>query len=128
MRPELAHPPMTAAAAAEAAVYKADVVAQVREAVAAHEVVVIGMAWNTHVGKIRKELDAAGVKHHYLELGSYLGRWRDRLAVKLWTGWPTFPQVFVKGTFVGGAELTRTALADRTIAKLLGREASSPAA
>ena len=122
MRPELAHPPMTAAAAEKAASYHADVVGEVRRAVDANEVVVVGLAWNPHVKRIRRELDAAGVKHHYLELGNYLGRWRERLAEKLWTGWPTFPQVFVKGTFVGGADLTAAALADGTIARLLGRE------
>lgn len=128
MRPELAHPPMTEAAAAKAATYHATVVDEVKAAVAAHEVVVVGMAWNTHVGDVRKALDAAGVEHHYLELGNYLGRWRERLAVKLWTGWPTFPQVFVKGTFLGGADLTSAALADGTVARLLGRELSTPAA
>src|SRR5207245_2254629 len=28
---------------------------------------------------------------------------RKRFAVKMWTGWPTFPMVFVKGVLVGGA-------------------------
>ena len=119
MRPELAHPPMTAAAAEKAASYHSSVVEEVKRAVAAHDVVVVGMAWNTHVAKIRKELDAAGVKHHYLELGNYLGRWRERLAVKLWTGWPTFPQVFVKGKLVGGEDLTKAALADGSLQEML---------
>ena len=26
-----------------------------------------------------------------------------RLALKMWTGWPTFPMVFVKGVLIGGA-------------------------
>ena len=25
-------------------------------------------------------------------------------SLKRWTGWPTFPMVFVKGTLVGGAQ------------------------
>ena len=29
--------------------------------------------------------------------------WRRRNALKMWTGWPTFPMVFVKGVLVGGA-------------------------
>ena len=29
----------------------------------------------------------------------------------MWTGWPTFPMVFVKGTLVGGAD-DLTALAE----------------
>jgi len=27
-----------------------------------------------------------------------------RLALKMWTGWPTFPMVFVKGVLIGGAD------------------------
>jgi len=68
---------------------------------------------------VRKALDEAGIRYEYLELGNYLGRWRERLAVKLWTGWPTFPQVFVHGTFVGGNDLTRAAIADGTFRRLL---------
>jgi len=43
------------------------------------------------------------VPYHYLEYGSYFSDWRRRTALKMWTGWPTFPMVFVKGTLVGGA-------------------------
>jgi glutaredoxin-related protein len=39
-----------------------------------------------------------------LNYGSYLSLWRKRNALKMWTGWPTFPMVFVKGTLVGGAD------------------------
>ena len=28
---------------------------------------------------------------------------RERLAIKMWSGWPTYPQIFIKGTLVGGA-------------------------
>ena len=31
------------------------------------------------------------------------GNRRRRLALKMWTGWPTFPMVFVKGVLIGGA-------------------------
>jgi glutaredoxin-related protein len=37
-----------------------------------------------------------------LEYGSYFSDWRKRNALKLWTGWPTFPMVFVDGVLVGG--------------------------
>jgi hypothetical protein len=37
------------------------------------------------------------VAHTYLEYGSYFSKWKERLAIKLWSGWPTFPQVFVDG-------------------------------
>ena len=63
-------------------------------------------AWrsNPFPRKARKALDAAGVPHHYLEYGSYFSDWRRRNALKMWTGWPTFPMVFVKGVLVGGAD------------------------
>jgi glutaredoxin-related protein len=73
------------------------------------------MAQNVHVGRVRKALDGAGVSYTYLEFGSYFSRWRERLAIKLWTGWPTFPQVFVEGTLIGGEELTKAALADGSL-------------
>lgn len=86
----------------------ADIVREVRAAVAANPVVVVGMAQNPFPRKARKALDAAGVAYAYLEYGSYLRGWRRRNALKMWTGWPTFPMVFVKGMLVGGAtELQR---------------------
>ena len=62
------------------------------------------MAQNPYPRKARKALAAAGVPYHYLEYGSYLSLWRQRNALKMWTGWPTLPMVFVKGVLVGGAD------------------------
>jgi monothiol glutaredoxin len=90
----------------------------VREVVAAiekHPVVVVGMAQNPHVRKVRKALDEANIAFEYLEYGSYFSEWGRRLAIKLWSGWPTFPQVFVRGVLIGGEELTKAALADGTL-------------
>ena len=72
-------------------------------------VLVVGMAGNPHVRRRASSLDRAGIAHHYLEYGSYFSDWRRRNALKMWTGWPTFPMVFVKGTLVGGAERARAA-------------------
>jgi monothiol glutaredoxin len=80
------------------------IVAEVQAAVAANPVVVVGMGLNPMPKKARAALDAAGIAHHDLDYGSYLSEWRKRNALKMWTGWPTFPMVFVKGTLVGGAE------------------------
>ncbi|MBL8520324.1 MAG: glutaredoxin [Betaproteobacteria bacterium] len=82
----------------------ADIVAEVQAAVAAHRVVVVGMAQNPAPRKARKMLDAAGIAYHYLEYGSYFNTWRRRNALKMWTGWQTFPMVFVEGVLIGGAE------------------------
>mgnify|MGYP001262101034 FL=1 len=84
--------------------YRADIVKEVQAAVAANDIVVVGMRQNPFPKKARKLLDAAGIPYRYLEYGSYLGEWHRRLALKMWTGWPTFPMVFVKGVLVGGAD------------------------
>lgn len=94
----------------------ADTVKEVADAIRAHDVVVVGMAQNPHVKHARKALDEAGVKFHYLEYGSYFSEWQKRLAIKLWSGWPTFPQVFVKGELIGGADLTKAAIANGDLA------------
>lgn len=81
-----------------------DIVEECEKAVAQHDVVVIGMTQNPFPKKARKALDAKGVPYEYLEYGSYVGPWRRRAALKMWTGWPTFPMIFVKQTFIGGAD------------------------
>lgn len=87
---------------------QADIVQEVTAAIAANRVVVVGMAQNPFPRKARKMLDAAGTPYKYLEYGSYLGGWRRRNALKMWSGWPTFPMVFIDGTLIGGAsELQR---------------------
>ncbi len=86
--------------------FYADIVKEVEGAVKANKIVVVGMAQNPVVTKARKNLDGAGLKFKYLEYGSYFSMWKPRLAVKLWSGWPTFPQVFIDSKLIGGnAEL-----------------------
>jgi len=97
----------------------ADIIREVQAAAAANAVVVVGMRQNPMPKKARKLLDAAGVAHKYLEYGSYLGGWRRRNALKMWTGWPTFPMVFVRGTLVGGADDLAKLIGSGELAKLL---------
>jgi glutaredoxin-related protein len=95
------------------------IVSEVQSAVAQHAVVVVGMGLNPFPKTARKLLDAAGVTYHYLEYGNYLNMWRERNALKLWTGWPTFPMVFVKGTLVGGANDLQKLIASGELKTLL---------
>lgn len=81
-----------------------DVIEEVQAAVRTHPVVVVGMRANPFPRKARRLLQDAGIAHRYLEYGGYLSQWRRRNALKLWTGWPTFPMVFVKGMLIGGYE------------------------
>jgi monothiol glutaredoxin len=97
----------------------ADIVREVQAAIAANDVVVVGMKQNPQPKKARKALDAAGIPYKYLGYGSYLGVWRRRNALKMWTGWPTFPMVFVKGVLVGGADDVKRLIASGEIQKLL---------
>ena len=101
--------------------FHADVIGEIESAIAKHDVVVVGMAQNPHVKKVRKALDDANIGHEYLEYGSYLSGWKTRLAIKLWSGWPTFPQVFVKGVLLGGEDLTKAAIADGTLKDRLAK-------
>ncbi|MDW5441270.1 glutaredoxin domain-containing protein [Polaromonas sp. SM01] len=88
---------------AKVAQHQQAIVLEVQAAVAAHAVVVVGMGLNPFPRQARRALDAAGVAHHYLEYGNYLSNWRPRNALKMWTGWPTLPMVFVRGMLIGGA-------------------------
>ena len=96
-----------------------ETIAEIEAAIAENKVVVVGMAQNPHVKNVRKALTEAGVEFKYLEYGSYFSEWSRRLTIKLWSGWPTFPQVFVRGVLIGGEDLTKAALADGTLAARL---------
>ena len=104
MRPILEEQSIHPAVRDKIASYRGDVLKEVQDAIAANAIVVVGMRQNPWPKKARRLLDAAGLAYKYLEYGSYLGEWRPRLAIKMWTGWPTFPMVFVDGTLVGGAQ------------------------
>lgn len=81
----------------------ADLITEVEAAIEASPVVVISLGWNPHGKRARKALATKGVAFTYLQYGTYLNNWRRRNALKMWTGWPTFPMVFVRGTLIGGA-------------------------
>lgn len=97
-----------------------EIVREVQAAVAANDVVIVGMGVNPFPRKARRLLDAAGVPYKYLGYGSYFSEWRPRLALKMWTGWPTFPMVFVKGVMVGGADDLAKLIASGELKRLLG--------
>ena len=104
---------------ARIAQHHAGVVHQAQVTMAQHAVVVLGMAQNPFVKKARKALDAAGVAHHDILIGSYFSQWRERNALKMWTGWPTLPMVFVKGQLVGGADDLARLIASGDLQRLL---------
>ena len=101
------------------AAFQTDIVQEVQSVVASNDVVVVGMAQNPHPRRARKLLDARGIPYKYVEYGSYLNGWRRRLALKVWTGWPTFPMIFVKGVLIGGASDLDTLIQNGELVRVL---------
>ena len=97
-----------------------DIVHNVQSAAMSNPVLVVGMAGNPFCRRARRLLVRAGVAHHYLGYGSYVGQWRQRNALKMWTGWPTFPMVFVKGNLIGGAQDLERLIQRGELNRLLG--------
>ena len=84
--------------------FNQDIIEEVQNALKTHRVVVVGMTQNPVVKSVRHHLEKAGITYCYLEYGSYFSQWRRRLALKMWTGWPTFPMVFLDGVLLGGGQ------------------------
>ncbi len=82
--------------------YFPEVIQEIEQLVQEHEWVVVGMAQNPFVTKARKRLSEKNIHFQYIEHGSYFSKWKPRLAIKMWTGWPTFPQIFHRGKLIGG--------------------------
>ena len=101
-----------------------DIVREVMAAVTQNDVVVVGMGMNPVCKKARQLLDAQNQPHQYLEYGNYFNTWRRRNALKMWTGWPTFPMVFVKGTLIGGAQELQTLIDQGAFPALLAPPAA----
>jgi len=97
-----------------------DIVQEVEAAIAGSRVVVVGMAQNPFPRKARRALDTIGAPYRYLEYGSYFSQWRRRNALKMWTGWPTFPMVFVDGVLIGGATELQRLIDSGEFALMLG--------
>jgi monothiol glutaredoxin len=89
-----------------------EIVEEVRGAVERDTVVIVGMQTNPFVKRARKALTEKGIAFTYLEYGGYRNMWKQRLAIKMWSGWPTFPQVFVRGVLIGGFNDLTKAIAD----------------
>lgn len=116
----LTAPPAHPLAQAKIDAFHPDVVAQVQKAITEHPVVVIGMAWNPNCSRAIRAFEGSGHTAHYVEFGSYLSGWRERLALKMWSNWPTFPQVYVRGQLIGGADQAQEAVKSGEVARLLG--------
>jgi glutaredoxin-related protein len=95
------------------------IVQEVIAAVRDNEVVVVGMGFNPFPKQACKALDMLKQPYKYLEYGNYFNSWRKRNALKMWSGWPTFPMVFVKGVLVGGASDLKALIASGEFKKIM---------
>ena len=112
------HPAVRSAVAAS----HRDIVEEVQARIADNRVVIIGMATNPMVSGARKLLDKLSVSYRYLEYGNYLSQWRRRNALKMWSGWPTFPIIFVDGMLIGGFQDLKALTDSGELMKLLNAE------
>lgn len=56
--------------------------------------------FSAHVVQI---LNSYGIKYHAVDV---LADWSIREGIKKFTNWPTIPQLYVKGQFIGGCDIT----------------------
>ena len=121
--PAMTHRPVLAADKVSSEVHSLissfhrNIVDEVAAAVTKDPVVVVGMSQNPVVKAARKLLDDEGIAYKYLEYGSYFSQWKERLAIKLWAGFPTFPMVFIDGVLVGGHSELKKLKADGKLKK-----------
>ena len=96
-----------------------DTVQEVQTAIGQHRIVVVGMSGNPVVSKARKLLEEKKLDFTYLEYGSYFNQWRRRTSLKMWTGWATFPMIFVDGSLIGGYQDLKALVDSAELSRLL---------
>jgi glutaredoxin-related protein len=79
-----------------------ELIQQVEQEIEKNKVVVVGMRGNPFVKKAIKNLTQWDIPFKYLEYGSYFSQYNQRVVLKMWTGFSTFPMVFVNGVLIGG--------------------------
>lgn len=79
-----------------------DVVEKVEQEIQKNKVVVVGMRGNYFVKKAIKNLTHWNIPFQYLEFGSYFSQYNERVTLKMWTGFSTFPMIFINGVLIGG--------------------------
>ncbi len=99
-----------------------DTVEEVKNTITEHRIVIVGMAGNPVVSKARQILHDRTIAYKYLEYGSYFSQWRRRNSLKMWTGWPTFPMIFVDGVLIGGYQDLQSLIHSAELVRQLASE------
>lgn len=82
-------------------------------------VVVIDISNGAYIEKIDSIFRMKGLEISYVEVGTPFTKIQERDAIKAWSGWHTFPQIFVNGYLIGGHEELRKAFDDGTLDKII---------
>jgi cysteine synthase A len=82
--------------------------------------VMFGLEWCEFCWSVRKVMKEYGIECRYVDLDAVKYQSENmgtkmRLALRSVTGWNTFPQIFVKGEFIGGCTDLFNVLADRSL-------------
>lgn len=98
-----------------------DVMQEIRDEIAAHSIVLYmkGTALQPRCGFSAATADILarlGKPFHVVNVLEDPEKWA---AIKQFSDWPTIPQLYVKGTFVGGCDITRDLHASGELQKLV---------
>ena len=75
---------------------------QLQQEIHSHDIVVVGLAYQPSTQRVIKELNKLDCLTQCIEISPWIGSSEKRLAIKIWSGWPSFPQIFVRGMLIGG--------------------------
>ncbi len=97
---------------------------QIDDLVRAHRVVLF-MKGSRHFPQCGFSATVVGILDEYIgayETVNVLGSPEMRDGIKVYSDWPTIPQLYVDGKFVGGCDIVREMHSEGDLAKLLGAE------
>jgi len=72
----------------------------------------------------RRHADAEGLRRRRLFTVNVLADPEIRQGIKDYANWPTIPQLYVNGEFVGGSDIMREMYESGELQQLLGRQAA----
>jgi monothiol glutaredoxin len=106
-----------------------DVQDRIRDTIAAHDVVLFmkGVAAQPQCGfssLVVRILDHLGVEYHDVNV---LADDDIRQGIKDYANWPTIPQLYVKGEFIGGSDIVREMFQAGELQELLKEKGLAPA-
>ena len=74
------------------------------------DIVVIGVQLSPQNSQVRALLQFTNHTAKEIYLRPWMLNKHKKLAVMLWSGWPTFPQIFIRGMLIGGEQELRRAI------------------